>query len=119
MDYLAGAATMLLLDGVYLNVVKSDWQSLVRKIQGEPLQVRMISAIGVYVLMMFAVYYFIILPKRSVRDAALLGLVVYGVFDLTNYAIFKNYSLFMGLTDMAWGSFLFAVTAYVSKMFSK
>ena len=119
MDYLAGAATMLVLDGVYLSTVKGQWQSLVKRIQGEKMQVRIVSAIAVYVLMMFAVYYFIIQPKRSVRDAALLGLVVYGVFDLTNYAIFKNYSLMMGLMDMAWGSLLFAITAYVGKMFTK
>jgi uncharacterized membrane protein len=119
MDYLAGAATMLVLDGIYLSTVKGQWQAMVQKIQGSAMQVRMVSAIGVYVLMMFAVYYFIIQPKRSVRDAALLGLVVYGVFDLTNYALFKNYSFMMSIVDMAWGSFLFAVTAYIGKMFSK
>lgn len=119
MDYLAAAVTMLVLDAAYLSIVKSQWEFLVKKIQGARMEVGIVSAIAVYMLMIFAVYYFIIQPKRSVRDAALLGLVVYGVFDLTNYAIFKNYSLIMGLTDMAWGSLLFATTAYVGKMFSK
>lgn len=119
MDFLAGAATMLLLDAAYLQMVKGEWGKIVSSIQGSPLQVRLVSAVGVYVLMIFAVYYFIIVPRRTITDAALLGLAIYGVFDLTNYAIFKKYSLFWGLVDMVWGSFLFASTAYVAKILSK
>lgn len=119
MDYLVGAASMLVIDGVYLNMVKDDWQTMVSGIQGSKLSVRMMPAIGVYILMTLALYYFIILPKRSVLDAALLGFAIYGVFDLTNMAIFKDYNVMIALTDMIWGSILFASSAFIVKMVMK
>lgn len=35
---------------------------------------------------------------------ALLGLVVYGVYDLTNYALLKDWSLSMTMVDLLWGT---------------
>lgn len=67
--------------------------------------------------MSFALYYFIILPKRSVFDAAILGMVIYGVFDMTNHALFKNYNLTTGIIDVVWGAILFASSAFIVKWF--
>lgn len=114
-----GAGTMLILDSLYLRTVSGVWNKMVSNIQGSHLNVRVTSAIAVYVLMSFALFYFIIAPKRSVHDAALLGLVIYGVFDLTNYAIFNKYSLIPALLDMAWGSFLFAASTFAVKLLTK
>ena len=55
--------------------------------------------------------------KRSVLDAFLLGFVIYGVFDLTNLAIFKKYDNMVALMDMLWGGTLFALTAYIIYQF--
>lgn len=120
MDFLVGASSMLVLDSFYLSLVKSQWSKMIKNIQGTNLEIRLTSAIGVYILMSFALYYFIIKPKKSVYDAALLGLVIYGVFDLTNYALFRDYNLAIGLIDMLWGGLLFASTTYlVKKIFHK
>lgn len=115
MDYLTGATAMLLLDSFYLNMVKPSWMSMISGIQGSKIELRMTSAILVYMLMSFALYYFIVLPRRSVYDAALLGLVIYGVFDMTNHALFKNYKLTNALLDIAWGATLFATSAFIVK----
>jgi len=119
MDYIVSAFTMLIMDAVYLQASKPMWGRVVRGIQGSDLQVRMTSAVGVYILLLFALYYYVILPGRSVMDAALLGFAIYGVFDLTNYAIFKNYSLMAAVIDMFWGGALFAATAYITKAISR
>lgn len=119
MDYLTGAASMLILDSMYLSVVKPRWANMVKNIQGTEISMRYNSAAGVYLLMSFALYYFIVKQKRSVYDAALLGLVIYGVFDLTNYALFNKYSLFLGLLDMFWGAFLFGASAYITYVISR
>lgn len=110
--------TMLFLDYLYLNYSKNFWGKLVKSIQGEEMNIRLISALTVYILMIIGLLYFIIIPKRSVKDAALLGFIVYGVFDLTNYALFKNYSIVAALMDMFWGSFLFAFTTYITYLFN-
>lgn len=115
MDFLVGAGSMLILDSLYLSMAKPTWRKMIKNIQGSEIQVRLLSAVGVYILMSFALYYFIIKPRRNVQDAFLLGLVIYGVFDLTNYAIFSKYNLITGLIDMIWGGLLFASSAYIVK----
>ena len=119
MDYLAAAGTMLAMDAAYLQVMKRPWGRMIKKIQGREMEVNIMYAMFVYVLMMFALYYFIIKPMRSIYDAALLGIVVYGVFDFTNLALFKEYSFFWGIVDMLWGGLLFATCTYVAQLVYK
>lgn len=42
---------------------------------------------------------------------AILGLVAYGTFDITNLATLKGWSQTLALTDLAWGTALSAVAA--------
>jgi uncharacterized membrane protein len=42
-------------------------------------------------------------------------MVVYGIFDLTNLIVFKKYSASVAFLDIAWGTFLFAITTLLSK----
>jgi uncharacterized membrane protein len=52
-------------------------------------------------------------------EAALLGLVIYGVFDTVNYAIFSKYDLIIALKDAFWGATLFYMTTYITYQISK
>ena len=56
--------------------------------------------------------YFILEPKKSVYEAMILGLVIYGVYETTNYAILKNWKLTTVILDGLWGSILFGLTTY-------
>ena len=60
--------------------------------------------------------YFIIKPRKSVSDAFLLGLVIYGDYETTSYALLKNWSLITVIIDTLWGGALFAITTYVVNM---
>jgi len=42
---------------------------------------------------------------------ALLGLVAYGTYDMTNLSTLKGWSLTLSLVDLAWGTMLTAVSA--------
>lgn len=42
---------------------------------------------------------------------AVLGLVAYGTYDITNLSTLKGWSLSVSLVDMAWGTFVSAVAA--------
>lgn len=106
---------MLLLDSVYLYSTKNLFGEMVAKIQRTALQMRLVGAVIVYLLLAVGLYYFIVKPGRSVWEAALLGLVIYGTYDFTNYAILKNYDLMIAIMDTVWGSTLFALTTYVLK----
>ena len=45
----------------------------------------------------------------AMARAALVGLVVYGVYDLTNMATLRHWSLKLALVDVAWGVLVSAV----------
>jgi uncharacterized membrane protein len=89
--------------------------ALIQQIQGTEPVIRPIPAVLIYILMAIGIVVFAVIPSTEIESAALrgalLGLCMYGVYDLTNYAIFTNYSLEMTLTDMAWGTFLCALGA--------
>ena len=44
-----------------------------------------------------------------------MGFVVYGIFDMTNMAILKNYPLLFAAVDMSWGTFAFIVVSAILK----
>ena len=108
--FLTILVVMLLLDSVYLFFTKNIFGEVVAKIQRTAMQLRLSGAIIVYLLLAVGLYYFIVKPGRSAWEAALLGLVIYGTFDFTNYAMLKNYDLKTAIMDTAWGSLLFALT---------
>jgi uncharacterized membrane protein len=104
---------MIVLDAVYLTATRSIFGAVVAKIQRVALQMRIEGAVVVYVLLVLGLYKFIISEHRPVKDAAILGLVIYGVFEFTNYAIFKNYDLGLAFMDTIWGAILMSLTTYL------
>jgi len=49
--------------------------------------------------------------RLAIVFGALFGLVAYATYDITNYATLKNWPFAVTALDMAWGTFLTAVTA--------
>ena len=68
---------------------------------------QILPTIFCYIFLVFLLYYFIIYKKQTVLDAFLLGLAVYGVYETTNLAIFKNWNPVIGVVDTIWGGILF------------
>jgi len=109
---------MLFLDMIYLNLIaKSMYTEVVNNIQKSVINVRILPAIITYLIMTFALYYFIISQNKSENDAFILGFVIYGVFDFTNMAIFENYTLNVAIIDTLWGSILFYLTTKLLNIF--
>ena len=67
-----------------------------------------------YIFLIFGLYYFILSENRSAFDAFILGLVIYGVYETTTYAIFKKWSFHLVLIDTLWGGVLFALTTIIT-----
>lgn len=110
MDYIVPAFTMLALDSVYLsNIGGPLFAKMVKGIQKDEMKINMFGAIGSYLLLILVLYKFIIVERKSPSDAFLLGFCIYGIFDLTNIAIFKNYKLLPALLDTIWGGILFYI----------
>ena len=115
MDYLIPAFSMLFIDSVYLiNIGGPMFDKMVKKIQKDDIKINIYGAIGSYILMILAIYKFIILERKPPMDAFILGICIYGVFDFTNYAIFKNYNIMIGLLDMLWGGILYYIVTIIT-----
>ncbi len=106
---------LVIVDAVYLYIIGGWAQTMVVKIQRLYSPINYVAAAVVYVLLALGLTYFIVEPKKTVFEAALLGLVVYGVFDFTNMAMFKHYDMRFALIDTAWGATLATITAYLAK----
>ena len=115
MDYIIAAFSMLALDSIYLSSIGGSlFSKMVRNIQKEDMKIDMYGVIGSYILLVLVLYKFIIMERRSPSDAFILGLCVYGVFDFTNIAIFKNYKWIPAIVDTLWGGILFYIVTYIT-----
>jgi len=110
---LVSAIIFVCLDALYLNLFKDYFSKQVQNIQGSKIQVNYLAAIICYIFLIIGLNYFIIKPKRSVNDAFLFGIVIYGVYETTNWAILKNWSALSVVIDTLWGGILFALTTFI------
>ena len=113
LKYFLSAIVFVILDGCYLNLVQGYFNQQVKTIQGSPIQLHIIYTAITYVFLIFGLNYFIIQKHRSVKDAALLGLVIYGVYEFTNASLLKNWSLLTVFMDTTWGTILFGLTTAI------
>ena len=105
---------MLALDAIYLTLTKGFYNKQVRLIQGSDLTIKLVPTLLVYVCLLVGLYYFILVPKRPIMDAVLLGFVIYAVFELTNLAIFDKWSFQAVILDSSWGAILFGLTTFIT-----
>lgn len=103
---------MLLLDSIYLTSTAGYFKRQIMDVQKEPMKLKILGAVFCYLLLIFSLNYFILEPKKGVYEAMILGLVIYGVYETTNYAILKNWKLTTVILDGLWGSILFGLTTY-------
>ena len=66
-----------------------------------------------YILLIFGLYYFIIKENKPVHHAFLLGLFVYGIYELTTISLLKDWELKTVIIDTIWGGILFATTTHL------
>jgi len=110
---LVSAVIFIVIDFVYLNVMKDYFNNQIKRVQGTPIKMDFLGAALCYILLIIGINYFIIKPRRSVSDAFLLGIIIYGVYETTNLALLKDWSILTVIIDTLWGGLLFAATTYV------
>jgi hypothetical protein len=105
---------LLALDFMYITTTRNMFEIQIADVQRVALQVRPLGAVLCYLLLVIGLYYFIIREHRPVFDAFLLGLVIYGVYETTTYALLKKWKWNIVLMDTLWGSILFALTTFIT-----
>ena len=104
MNFLLIVLLFMAVDSIWLISGSSLSSKMVQDIQGSPITFRFLPAVIVYV----ALAYLVSIPKTS-KEAFLLGLSTYAIYDFTNYAILKKYSLQFALMDTIWGGILMTI----------
>jgi uncharacterized membrane protein len=108
-------ATFLILDGIYFTVNSKFLSDSIKAVQKMPIRIKYSGVVLTYAFMVAILYYFIIRPNRSAMDAFYLGVGVYGVYELTNYATLTNWPIMLVIIDTLWGGILFASAACMVK----
>ena len=113
--FLTSSAILLTVDVLYLyNVGMKTFQNNVQLIQKSPLELNVYGALLSYICVVGVLYYFIISQRKPVFDAFLLGIFLYGTFDMTNLAMFTKYAWTTAIADTLWGGTLFAFTTWAT-----
>ena len=113
---LISAIILVCIDFTYLSFFKNMFGKQVQDIQGSKIKMNFLAIVICYIFLISGLNYFIIRPKRSVNDAFLFGLIIYGVYETTNWAIFTNWSVFSVIIDTLWGGILFALTTFIVRL---
>ena len=112
-EILITALVYLSIDIVYLKTNTKVFQTYFRRIQMSRLTFKTKPAIATYLLLVFGLYYFIIKDRKSLVDAFLLGVLVYGVYDFTNYATLKRWTFAFSMQDTLWGGTVFTISTFI------
>ena len=112
---LVSAIIFVIIDSIYLTSLSNYFNNQIKLVQGSPIKMNFIATLLCYIFLIFGINYFIIKPNRSIQDAFLLGIVIYGVFETTNMALFSKWSWLTFIMDTLWGGILFALTTFVVK----
>ena len=113
------AILVVLIDSVYLSSVKGYFGKQIKDVQGTPMKLDMMATVLAYVFIVFGLNYFIIRKHASVKDAFLLGLVIYGIYEFTNKAILTNWTYTTVIMDTVWGGILFASVTFLTYQLEK
>ena len=107
--YLAALVVMGVLDALWLGVIAKDFY---REQIGAQMveQIRWAPALLFYFAYPAALVALALFPagqpfSHQVTRAALVGLVAYGVYDLTNLSTLRHWPVRLALVDTAWGTF--------------
>ena len=121
---IVSAVVLVGVDFFYLSSTSKFFNNIVKNIQGKEIQFKMLGAVICYVFLVLGLNYFVLLDKKlgkkeKIFKAFMLGLIIYGVFESTNLAIFTKWTLDALLLDTLWGSILFSITTYITLILVK
>ena len=113
------ALVLLPLDYLYLSSFSGYFSKVFKNIQGQKLELYIPGAILCYIIIILSIYYFGFIKNMTYSELFLLGFVIYGIYETTNYATFKNWPVFMIFLDTFWGGILYMTTFYIVNLLLK
>lgn len=117
--YLGSVFALIVLDALWLGVIMASfYEEHIGHLRGEG--VNWFVAGFFYFFYIAGVFIFAVLPalrsgklRRAATLGALLGLLAYGTYDLTNMAVLDDWPFILSLVDVLWGTFVTLVVSCV------
>ena len=128
--YLIITGILMVLDVAWIAMNVSAYSSVILKVQKSPVRLRTDYAIIAYLFILFSVIYVAIpfttqsikkgdsirietkLLKSFIYGGAV-GFSIYGIYNFTSLAIYKDLDSTMGIIDTLWGTALYTITTFV------
>jgi uncharacterized membrane protein len=106
-----------IIDFIYLNLISSYFKQQIKEVQGTEMNFRLVPAILCYIALVAAIYIFVIntneTKENKIFKAFILGLCIYAVYEMTNYALLDKWDVKTVIIDTLWGGILFALTTFL------
>ncbi|USJ27514.1 DUF2177 family protein [Ensifer adhaerens] len=115
--YFAVGIAFLIVDAIWLTTMA---ETLYRPLLGDRLEpaFKLAPAIFFYLIYVAGIVFFAVMPAlqgggvvKAALNGAVLGVVAYSTYDLTNQATLRDWPLAVTLADIPWGACVTAVGA--------
>jgi uncharacterized membrane protein len=131
--YLIITGILMVLDVAWIAMNVSAYSSVILNVQKSPVRLRTDYAIIAYLFILFSVIY-VAIPYTtqsikkgdSIRSISIetkllksfmyggaVGFSIYGIYNFTSLAIYKDLDSTMGIIDTLWGTALYTITTFV------
>lgn len=118
--YLVAAILFVVIDGIWLRFVAK--QLYERELKGLlATKANLPAAVVFYLIYIVGIVYFALTPALQAHDAlyafgrgALLGLLMYATYDLTNLATLKSWPAKLSAIDITWGAFVTGIVTVLT-----
>jgi len=129
--YLIVSIVLLVLDVAWITLNMTAYSSVIQKVQKSPVSLRNEHAFIAYIIILFSVLY-VAIPfttqnmksgnnANSIEKKLLLsfmyggavGFSIYGIYNFTSLAIYKDIDSTIGIMDTLWGTALYTLTTFV------
>ena len=115
--------TLFAADYLYINVITSDFKKQMIDISTEgKLKASLVPQILTYIILTFALFYFVInsnnTREQKTLNGALLGLCMYGIYEMINGTYINTWNMQMVIPHALWGSLIFGIITFVVSSFN-
>lgn len=110
-----------ILDVLFITLNSNSFMTQIKDVQKSPMgSINKIGALGAYFFLFLGLYWFILREGRSPVDAGILGAIINGTYEFTNYTFLKDWHISTVIKDTIWGFILWFGTTWITyRIFSK
>jgi|SRR3989344_3138838 len=119
---------LIIIDSLVINTLKSDiYKNELKDIvksEGSSLFSSIWALFFVYILIAFALAFYVFLPNilnelNAFLKGSLLGFIIYGIYNFANYSFIKEWSFTLLIVDIIWGTVLCGLVAFLTFFVNK